>query len=294
MKVLCTMPGKHGDSLWAAPTMRAIAEAAGEPVDLIMAPKYAGICPLYERQDYIDTAQGWDSWQVQDTAPMTPWSPFEETLHHEAIVQEQGRYDRVVHLGYRQWPTTTLPHFVYEQTRREYPDLPIAELDLETPWIQAAAWPGSRIDPVPSVVVGFSDEWFELKVGLVTLLYEAFRDDRGFGEFPPDRWAIVCGSGMRWDREWWDATVLSWTQVATYINTADVFLGCCSALHVLAAASGRPCIIVEPAEGRHNPIFWPFGMDGPRVTCVKGNDGKPTFHAPHVIDAVKAALEGQL
>jgi hypothetical protein len=69
-----------------------------------------------------------------------------------------------------------------------------------------------------------------------------------------------------------------------------VFLGDCSAWHVLAMAMGIPVVLVEPLEARWNPIFYPLGMDGPQVTMVRGNDGNPTFDARHVADALTRAL----
>ena len=60
---------------------------------------------------------------------------------------------------------------------------------------------------------------------------------------------------------------------------------------VLAVALGVPAVIVEPNPMRHNPIFWPLGMDGPQVTCVKGGDGKPTHDARHTADVLREKLK---
>lgn len=275
-KILCTFPGKHGDSLWALPTVRAIAEANGGPVDLLMAPKYAGLCELYKQQPYIRDAGSWPYWQVQEGAPMTPWSPFEETLHHEAIKIVTDRYDQVIHLGYRTWPPVALPHYVYQIAVNHYP-LRLPPLDLDTPWITAAPW-----TEVPHrLVVGFSDEHFELKYGVTQLVSQAW-------SWPQMTAFVLAGPGSRWVSEAHMEPV-DWIEAARRMVVADVFLGCCSALHVLAVATGTTAVIMEPAEARWNGIFWPLGKTG-RVRLVLGGDGKPTFDARHVADCVREAL----
>src|SRR5262245_50574580 len=163
MRVLATFPGKFGDIMWGLPTVRAISEAIGEPVDFLVSPAYSSHLGLLRLQPYLRSAEAWPTWQVQQTAPMTPWSPFEETLHHEAQQVPAG-YDAVVHLGYRAWPDRDLPRCVYAQTQREYPNLPMAPLDLDRPWITAPRQDCSQI------AFGFSDEWFELKVGIALLI----------------------------------------------------------------------------------------------------------------------------
>jgi hypothetical protein len=277
MRILCTFPGKHGDSLWAMPTVRAISEAAGQPVDLLMAPAYSSLLPLYRLQSYIGRAEAWPSWQVQNSAPMTPWSPFEETLHHEAINLDPTAYDAILHLGYRAWPTHPLPYYVEAIVRQEYPEIPMGPIDLQRPWIT----PPSLYRQI-AVAGGFSDEYFELKYGLWQLLTR---------QSPPDEaWQSLSGTpGSRWSTEGchWCA---SWEIAASLLQASQVFLGCCSALHVLACALGIPCVVMEPAEARWNPIFWPYGQDGPRVTLVTGTDGKPTWDARHVRETLQAAL----
>ena len=81
----------------------------------------------------------------------------------------------------------------------------------------------------------------------------------------------------------------TWPQAARHIRHAKVFLGDCSALHVLAVALGTPVVLVEPMEARWNPIFYPLGMDG-AVQVVKGNDGRPTWDARHVGDVLRERL----
>jgi len=59
---------------------------------------------------------------------------------------------------------------------------------------------------------------------------------------------------------------------------------------VLACAVGTPCIVMEPAEARWHPIFWPYGQDGPQVRLVRGGDGRGTVDARHCRELIQAAL----
>ena len=85
--------------------------------------------------------------------------------------------------------------------------------------------------------------------------------------------------------------VNTWEQHATTFRNADVVLACNSALHVLAVAVGTPVVMVEPLEARWNPIFLPLGMDGPQITVVKGNDGRPTWDSRAARDTLLAVLQ---
>lgn len=254
MSTLCTMPGRHGDILWSLLTARALAEQFGEPVDLAIAGKYGSISPLLQEQPYIRLVFTLDTWQIQETAPITP---------REAPLPPAMHWDRIYHLGYESWPTPDLPRDVARRTG--------VEIDLERPWISAV--------PIKeSIVVGFSDEWFEMKVGLVELLTRG----RHHG-------LITAAKGSRWDREY-GAFIYSWVDMAEKIAGADLFLGCCSALHVLAVGLGKPCVIYEPNKDRHNSVFWPLGMDG-QVRIVRGGDGLPTIDARHTADTIAQMLK---
>ena len=284
-RILCTFPGKFGDLLWALPTVRAIAEAAEAKVDLLVAPPYRGICPLIQAQSYLDAC--WDAadWQVQQTAPMTPWAP---------TTVPEG-YDRVVHLGYRGWPDRELAEYTYASGRQYYPDLPLAPLDLR-PWITAYRTDASH----PRVIVGWSEEHFELKIGLLLLLAARFQSA------PVEFWWLrpwgrrYDAIDVRWQFE--DSfqpmgvfgphgTIIrcDWSSAAGLMATGTVFLGCLSALWVLANALGLPTVICEPNPQRHHPIFW---REHPKNLLVRGGDGQPTFDARHVGDALNQVLAG--
>lgn len=267
MRILCTHPGRSGDLLWALPTVRALHETTGAAVDVATSEKYAGLCSLIEQQPYVAHAAPIQGWEVQETAPITPRVP---------TGYDPYSYDQVVHLGYVGWPTAPLPYDVANRA-----GVPI---DLDRPWIiQPSSLLSSRL------AVGFTDEHFELKWGLTTLVASLV----GAGSV-----AALCARGSRWDTEtpsFGDNAslvyALEWLGAARRIASAEVFFGDCSALHVLACAMGVPCVVMEPAEARWHPIFWPYGQDGPQVTLVRGLDGKPTFDARHCREALVTALD---
>lgn len=269
MKILASMPGRYGDLLWALPTVRALAQTYDTPVTLLLSQKYSRLKDLLAQQAYIEQVLVAEEWAVVETAPMTPRVP--------PTVPEG--YDRVFHLGYPGWPEHSLPVTIWNIAWHQKPDADgeLTPLDLETPWIHADL----DVEPV-SVVYGWSDEWFELKYG-VTLLTHRQWDEVIYA--PHSRWTTEARSTkylFSEDRDWQEAACL--------IGAATVFVGCCSALHVLACALGTRCVLMEPNEARWNTIFYPYGKVGPRVTLVHGTDGRPTFDARHVADAIREAL----
>lgn len=285
--VLCTFPGKHGDCLWALPTMRAIAEAVSFPVDLALSNAFGGQAfrNLLQVQPYLRQVKRIREWETFQTAPMTPWKPTMSALRAEGLNEHD--YSAVVHLGYREWPRMGLPQYVRSIAAEQLLRYMLLDISFD-PWIEI---PGGEIkadwfsSPRPGrryrrIAVGFTDEWFELKLGLSELLNNHDID-----------WDVrlACGS-PRWNDEA-GAGGHTWVEAADLIQQAEVFVGCCSALHVLSVAMGKPTVVIEPAEARWNSIFWPLGTDGDRVWQVRGGDGRPTFDARHMCDTVTKVLE---
>lgn len=283
MRIVCTIPGKFGDILWAMATVRAIAETYGEPVEVLTSDAYRSICPLLEQQSYVLKAGAWKAWQVQDTAPMSPRIPpgFSQG--------PPGHWDRVFHLGYDGWPQLPLPleHWRLAVKQREWfpGDPPLRDVELGRAWITTPTTTHKHY-----VVVGFTDEHFELKYGLTRLVNQQ-------QQLEP-----ITAPGTRWDTEVATsllaltrgrsyAVACDWVEAATWITNASVFLGCNSALHVLAVALGVPVVLMEPSPHRHHQIFYPLGDTGPQVTLVRGNDGKPTFDARHVAQVLEETLK---
>lgn len=291
-KILVTHPGRIGDCLWAAATMRLIAERAGEPVDLLVSPMLAGVGELLKLQPYIGEVIVDRYWEVRDTAPATPFAPnLAEDFREDRELKE--RYAKIIHLGYRQWPKEQLAREVYQIA---CVDGELNPLDLGRPWIQAPEvaldhnhFRAAQVD----VVIGFTDEWAELKAGLAGAMVAALPTSTCLA-------LLVPPGGSRLSREWewywgerdgpddWPGAYpveANWMQAAHTIAGAKVFLGCLSSLAVLAMALGKPRVLVEPEKMRHHPIF-----QHPDCPLVVGNDGLPTHDARHVADALRLAL----
>lgn len=274
MNSCCTFPGRIGDCFWALPTVRAIAESYDTPVHLRMctSPKdFSTVLPLIRQQPYIASAEVLADWQPREDGPypFTPRAP--ERIDIEA--------DRIIHLGYEGWPSLDLPNDV----RR------IAETQITLtrgtwrldPWITTNASRPSRMLPM-DLVLGFTDEHFELKYGLYRLL-----DDQLARSGPCCVWPLFA-EGSRWATEGCDDDVgpTTWLEAAALIRDARATLACCSAIHVLSCAMGKHTVTVEPNAARHNPIFWPEAVRD-RVHPVIGGDGKLTHDARHVWSAIR-------
>ena len=268
MKILVSFPGRAGDIIWMLPTARAIAEAYDTPVDLQLAGEFAGLRPLLAQQPYLGQVSADPRWGMEGSpAPV----PFDLGLPH----------DRVFPLDYRGWPEWPLPLCPYTvaQSACAADGVQLGPLDLLRPWITLVAPP--EIWAV-DIAVGFTEAWFELKLGLLTEVNYSLQEALVQLTPPGSRWVGVPG--------YIPVEGCDWLYAAATIQRAQVFFGDCSALHVLAVALGKRCILMEPMEARHNEIFYPLGKTGPQVTLVTGNDGLPTFDARHCIDALRKAL----
>lgn len=308
-KILCTHPGRFGDILWALPTMRALSEAYEAPVELMLSAKYESLRPLLDHQPYI-SCTGFDpAWRVQETAPISPRCPPQSEVYEQASAATGERYyDHVYHLGYRGWPEPTLARATYlcaHETAVAYhvqdPTFDgLGPLDLARPWItpphQAVRLP---TDP-PVVWVGWSEEWFELKVGVLVALAArfptvAFQWVRPWGGRydEVDRTTVLDpGVGGRYHHRLGPNVSMvraDWAMTASLGSAATVYLGCLSSQWVLANALGIRCVVVEPNPHRHHPVFY---RACEKNHLVLGNDGKPTFDARHAGDALEEVLNG--
>lgn len=278
MRVLVTFPGRAGDLLWALPAVRAVSEHFQTPVNLLIAGEFAGMVPLLHQQSYLRVVIAEAAWAL---TPPQDWNP---------PGQPYMGYDRVYHLGYRGWPAKPLP-FETQDTLATVWDLddgPIPVIDLGRAWIHATAGSGQA----RQLCWGWSDCWFELKYGLVTLVRRAIK---ATAPSPAGSWHGVLAPGSRWTTEAelrGNNRADTWVDAAQWISGCQVFLGDCSALHVLAVAMGKPVLLVEPMEARWNDLFYPLGKTG-RVRLLTGNDGLPTFDSRHCADALKELLHGR-
>lgn len=301
--LVITFPGKYGDLLWALPTIRALMRRREETATLLLPEKFGDIADLLMLQPYIDSVITYSGWRMQDTAPISPRIPPQAIL-------EQFKAAEFLHLGYRDWPLPNVLLHTLETLNgnKSFLDAvgvdPIleSELDLDTPWITVdgdeADLEGMAYTETPWIA-GFTDEYFELKFGLWSLLTKhrpwvgnstlALEDCRPeFFWEQEERSPLSISQGARWKSEGFHGGC-NWLDGAYWLSKTEAFLGDCSAWHVLAAAMGVPVVLMEPQEMRHNPVFYP--LPERQVFLVKGNDGKPTFDARHVAEALTSAIQ---
>jgi hypothetical protein len=265
VKILCSFPGRFGDLLWALPTVRVISEHYGVPVDLVIGREFTTIVPLIQMQSYIHDVWADPRWELTPEAIEPPPLPKHKV------------YDAEYHLAYTRWPEFPLPFETYDKVA----PMVGGELDLTRPWIMNVP---VRADG-PDVACGWSDCHFELKYGVMELLFPLDEDHQPFHMMARG----LAPHGSRWISEG-GYQFSTWMDAAATIGRARVFLGDCSALHVLAIAMGQPVVLMEPMDARWNPIFYPLGKTGHGVELVTGHDGLPTFDARHCRDVLARVL----
>jgi hypothetical protein len=193
-------------------------------------------------------------------------------------------YDAVFHLGYPSVPDEPLPHFIYRQLKRTLPEVHFSPLDLSRPWITTLT--DFSEGGESTIAVGWSGEQAKWKRSLTIALRARFRDVT-FVPVMPD-----IGKEDAWTRNWCFNVprAANWVRAAERIAASRSFIGCCSALHVLACATGKFALIVEPAESRWNPVFYPFGTEGSRVRLVRSTDAGLSSNAETVVDVIEPIL----
>lgn len=278
-RVLVTHNGRYGDLLWALPTVRAIARRLGEPVHLLIPGEFASIAPLLRQQSYLAQVLVHPGWAQGDR---TPWGNLRQITDVQYPGGELHQIDAVIDLGYRGWPEPDCVRHTMATANLALFSKDVAgpitwdELQLVTPWITIP--PSNLVLGGFPLVLAFSDVHFEMKYGLSWILRM-----RGISH-------KVIGENPRWQTEGL-VPATTWEESVHYLQQARVVLACCSALHVLAVAVGTPVLLMEPLEARWNPVFYPLGMDGPQVTVIRGNDGRPTHDARHIVDVLSSRLQ---
>lgn len=120
-RYLTSFSGKAGDILWSLPTVRAVSQLTGGPVDFCCMPQYKSLLPLLEYQPYIGRAFVVEDWKC--TGSPHGDQPWKAPSHVES------GYEKVWHLGYRKPPDLPLIDFTAVQAGVELkpPVLPFLE-----------------------------------------------------------------------------------------------------------------------------------------------------------------------
>lgn len=281
-----SLPGKAGDILWAMPTVRAISKMLGQPLDVYLPAEFKRLAGLLRAQPYVEAvyAVAQEQWPIEMTGPIQPWAM-------------PGAGKEVFHLGHTEWPETILPfQYLLNFERRYGPEFETLSLKgFMDPWIEVPEDLGDFACPSceghadfnspDTIFFGCNQDWIELKMGVLVALLASTNSMTYYQlvDMPGGRHKefadILCIS----DEAWFDSG--SWLETAHLMKHCGYYVGGLAAQWVLACAMGIPCIVFDPAEGRHHPIFWWDG-DG-RNKKVLGGDGKPTWDARAVVEAVK-------
>lgn len=221
-KILCTFSGRFGDILWSLLTVKALAARHGT-VDMQIMPAYLSLVPLLNAQPYIDTAFTNDSW-------ICTGSPFGDQPWEAPV---PSGYDKVYHLTYRYHPVIPLALHIAQSAG-------VADADFAQPFIYSPA--ARRRYMLPNAAVGFNPDWMEQKLVFAKRLREELEQHRS--------------------PTFWDLSGMSWVNAAEVIDNASFFLGCRSALAVLATGLGKKRLIYEPHPGRRPSTFgFPHGEE---------------------------------
>lgn len=269
MKIVCTHPGRFGDLVWSLPTARLLSERSSLGIEFATSEKYGdqSLMDVLAAQPYISSAHSVEGWIVEESAPISPRTP--PYSWHDTYVY---------HLGYKGWPVEPLPFWAARSAGLELP--PEA---LDRPWISLGE---VRRDP-KLVVVGFTEEWIELKMGILLSVAERL----GLYHFK------VLIPTWKTRHEEWSRTIqatsnvclapCNWEGATRWMQEAACYFGCLSALWVLANATGTKAVVMEPNKDRWHPSFW---VERERNRMVRGMDGNPTHDARHCLDTLKEIL----
>lgn len=249
-----THGGRLGDLLWAAASMQALGQ-----VDLSLSSYCAPIQPLLTKQPWCSSAKVLPSWNVQFTAPITPWDPG-------------GMPEGTLHMSMREWPSPTLGEYYPKLLQQEY-GLTV-QPNWAGPWIDVGP-----VDQRQEVVVSFSDEYAESKAGLVMALRAASP--------LPIRLLVRRGSRIQTDfgleREV-SVEVCDMVRLAERLKGARVAVTDNSVGHPLGVAVGANLVVYEPQSMRHNPVF----KAPSSCQNVRYSDSVNSFELiPHFMEALK-------
>lgn len=252
-RILLTHPGKIGDLVWALATAREIAREFAEDgkVDIATSPYCKGIIPLLEIQPWIRSAFVLPEWNVVFSAPVAPVIPPPYFSSNGKVLDLKPKvagpeWDLVLHLGMREWPGPTLYEYYPNLVQREY-GLRVNLLP-RTPWLSVQEYAGEP----KQISMCWSDEWVELKVGLIAAISKAF---------PNEVFRLLPSPDSRLNKEFrfpitnFLVEPCDILTCAEQIKFSKFLITCNSSPHPLANALGVRAVIIEPSSPRHQEVF---------------------------------------
>jgi len=230
-----TFPARIGDCLFALAAIKAFSEHRGYKVDMAVGDYLAPLVPLLKAQDYINDAWSERDWKIQFSAPAGP------RVFRKA---DYTQYDTILDMGMDGWPQGTI---LEDCVKR-------AGVGVEPwhPWLKPLTQVSSHVDRHSSIGICFSDEWCELKAGIILALLKSF---------PEHKFVLLTHPEARLAREF-TFPFRNIQTVYTSINgLSDWLIGCklvvcCkSAPRAMARGLGLKTAVIEPSIPRHNPVF---------------------------------------
>src|SRR5258706_8688344 len=228
-------------------TVKALADQRGEKADFVTSPFCESLIPYLEGQPYIARARVAWNWEIISSCPgLQPWRcPPGSAVGPTAPGTESGEcspaQEDAIHLGLREWPMPNL--FQYYGALGAVVPSPF--------WLSPVpqyGWsePGQFKDVI---TVAFTDEWVELKVGLLAAILPRFQDRQ---------FQILCREDSRLHREF----SLPFNNVrfipcgfmtaSCYIHSSRLLLTDKSVFRVMAIGMGHPLLVSDPCPWRHN------------------------------------------
>ena len=229
-RYLATFSGRVGDILWSLATVRQLSRRVGEAIDFGIMPEYESLLPLLQAQDYIDKAMTIRDWKFTG-------SPFGDQPWEAPVATLPFQYEKVWHLTYRTHPTAEplMNHIATQQDVR-FKTSPVPWLSPGTETIADPLHPNQVL-----VTYGFSGKYRQEKLDFIGRLSQAF---------PGVRFLCV------------DNLDIPWQCAAALIKRSAAFVGCRSALYVIAHAVGTRVLVYEPQTERRPLIFGcPYGTE---------------------------------
>lgn len=229
------------------------------PVEFVTSPFCEALIPFLEGQPYISRARVAWNWEITSSCPGLQPAVAPAGFYEGGVLAPS----ECIHLGLRDWP---LPNLFQYYGR-------LAAVVPSPLWLEPVPKGPGHID---AITVAFTDEWVELKAGLLASILP---------RFPMEQFIILCREDSRLHREFsLPFKNLRWVpcgfQTAScFIASSRLLLTDKSVFRVMAVGMQHPTLVVEPDKGRHHTTFDPPPEAGAREVIVNGFDAREVVQA---------------
>lgn len=253
--------GRHGDLLWSLATLKELAKEHGR-FDLHVSDYLRPMVPLLRAQPYVGDVLSDPDWKVEFSAPASPRFPPE--FQGVAIGYALSTWKKIINLSLEGWPD---PNLLEDPARRFG-----MKVDCWTPWLSPLSQSGFVGEK--RIGISFTDEWCELKAGLIHAIIEAFPDEKFY---------LFTHPGARLAREWgWGShygqdLVTIYTGVSglsDWLMDCKLLICCASMARVMNLGLGGRNAVIEPSVPRHQAVFHPPEPNLEREQILFGFDAR--------------------